>query len=158
MMPRDVGPQQLTSGRPVRRARRSAVTYGGMFLLTLILWLPFSFKTTGLIEEWGVLRVIETGSQLFFITPNSALGPHRMRPLEVFVHSLAHALDPDSFLFFNLFQLLFMFGKMAAIYWLLLQFLPGRRLLAFAASTLFLVYPADTALFTFRAIHIQAAA
>jgi hypothetical protein len=128
-----------------------------MFLLTLVLWLPFSFKTTGLVEEWGVIRVMESGSQLFFITPDSVLGSHRMRPLEVFVHAVAHALDPDSFLFFNLFQLLFLFGKMAAVYWLVLQFLPQRRLLAFVAGVLFLVYPADRALFTFRAIHIQAA-
>lgn len=128
-----------------------------MFLLTLVLWLPFSFKTTGLVEEWGVLRVIDSGSQLFFITPNSPLGPHRMRPLEVFVHALARMLDPNSFLFFNVFQCLFMFGKMAAVSWLVLQFFPGRRLLAFAAGVLFLVYPADRALFTFRAIHIHAA-
>jgi hypothetical protein len=80
-----------------------------------------------------------------------------MRPLEVSVHAVAHALDPDSFLFFNVFQLLFMFGKMVAISWLVLQFLPGRRLLAFVAGVLFLVYPADSALFTFRAIHIHAA-
>jgi len=139
------------------RSLLSPVSYAGIFLLTLVLWLPFSFKTTGLIEEWGVIRVMETGSQLFFITPNSVLGPHRMRPLEVFIHSLAHALDPNSFLFFNVFQLLFMFGKTAAVCWLVLQFLPGRRLLAFTASALFLLYPADWAQFTFRAIHIQVA-
>lgn len=143
--------------RAMPRSRWSAVTYVGMFLLTLVLWLPFSFKTTGLMEEWGVIRIMETGSQLFFITPNSPLDGHRMRPLEVFIHSLAHALDPDSFLFFNVFQLLLMFGKMAAVYWLVLQFLPGRRLLAFVSGALFLVYPADRALFTFRAIHIQVA-
>src|SRR6476469_5862370 len=101
-------------GSPTRSVS-SPLTFVGMFLLTLVLWLPFSFKTTGLVEEWGVLRVIDSGSELFFTTPNSPLGPHRMRPLEVFVHAAARALDPKSFLFFNIFQLLFMFGKMAAV-------------------------------------------
>src|SRR4051812_22759270 len=118
-MPDDTSPLPSSPlGVPrTRRSRSSPVTYIGLFLLTLVLWLPFSFKTTGLIEEWGVIRIMERGSQLFFITPNSPLGPHRMRPLEVFVHSLAHALDPNSFLFFNIFQLLFIFGKIAAVYW-----------------------------------------
>jgi len=137
--------------------RLAPVTYAGMFLLALVLWLPFSFKTTGLLEEWSELRIIDSGSQLFFITPHSALGVARLRPLMTFVISVAHALDPDSFLFLNGFLMLLMFSKMVVVYWLVLQFLPGRRLLAFVAGVLFLLYPADTGLFTFRAIQIHAA-
>jgi hypothetical protein len=141
-----------------QRSRLSPVTYVGMFLLTLVLWLPFSFKTTGLIEEWSIVRFLESGSQLFFITPHSAIDQSRLRPLLTFVHSAAYALDPDSFLYFNVFLLLFMFGKMVAACWLVLQFLPRQRVLAFVAGVLFVVYPADTAMFTLRALQIHAAA
>jgi hypothetical protein len=144
--------------RPAQQSRLPPLTYAGLFLLVLVLWLPFSFKTTGLIEEWSELRIMDAGSQLFFITPHSALGVARLRPLMTFAIAVAHALDPGSFLFLNVFQLLFMFGKMVAVSWLVLQFLPGRRLLAFVAGVLFLIYPADTGLFTFRAIQIHAAA
>jgi hypothetical protein len=137
--------------------RFSPVTYIGMFLLILALWLPFGFKTTGLIEEWSMIRTIESGSQLFFVTPHSALGGARMRPLHAFVPATAHALDPNSFLFSNVFTFLIMFGKMVAVSWLVLQFLPGRRLLAFVAAVLFVVYPADTALFALRVMPAQSA-
>ncbi|HEX5069124.1 MAG TPA: hypothetical protein VFV78_02825 [Vicinamibacterales bacterium] len=141
----------------MRRSWWSAPAYAGMFLLVLLLWLPFSFKTTGLIEEWSIVGVIEEHSPAFFITPHSPLAMARLRPLLAFVHSVAHALDPDSFLFFNVFQLLFMFGKMVAVSWLVQQFLPRQRLLGFVAGALFVLYPADGALFSFRAIQIHAA-
>jgi len=135
-----------------------AIPYVGMFLLALLLWLPFSFRTTGLVEEWGITTLLDTAPAQFFITPLSpSLGSHRMRPFEVFFHAAAHALDPDSFLFYNVFAMLFVFGKMAATYWLMLQFLPRRRLLAFITAVVFVLYPADTGLFTFRSIHIHAA-
>ena len=133
------------------------VPYAGMVLLTLLLWLPFGFKTTGLVEEWGVTGLMESGSRPFFITPDSNLAAHRMRPFEVFFHAAAYALDPDSFLFYNVFQLLFLAGKMVAVYWLVLQFFPKQRVLALGAGVLSVVYPVDSALFTFRVIHVHAA-
>src|SRR5436189_6451810 len=109
----------VTDRNDERRMPRlaSAIPYVGMFLLALLLWLPFSFRTTGLIEEWGVTEVLETKPQQFFITPDSAMGTHRMRPFEVFFHAAAHALDRDSFLFYNVFAMVFIFGKMSASYW-----------------------------------------
>lgn len=135
----------------------SSIPYVGMFLLTFLLWLPFSFKTTGLVEEWMATGILDSGHNLFFITPDSPFGDHRMRPFEVIFHAAAYALDPNSFLFYNVFQMVLLFGKMAAAYWLVLQFLPKQRLLAFITGTLFLLYPVDTAIFTFRAIHIHGA-
>lgn len=138
-------------------SRLPPLTYAGMFLLTLVLWMPFSFKTTGLIEEWSVIRTIESGSQLFFVTPDSILSGARLRPLHLLIPATAHALNPDSFVLLNVFTLILMFGKMVAVSWLVLQFLPGRRLLAFVAGVLLLLYPADKSLFALRVIQVHAA-
>lgn len=131
--------------------------YVGMFILALTLWLPFSFKTTGLFEELGVTANLDAGNSLYFIAPHSVMDTHRARPFEVFFHQLAYNLDPNSYLYYNIFQMLFFFGKMVVVYWLVLEFLPGRKLLAFFTSILFTIYPSDSGLFTFRTIHIHSA-
>lgn len=133
------------------------VPYIGMFLLALLLWLPFGFKPTGLIEEIGINELLDKGEQLFFVTPYSAMQDHASRPLEVFVHQLAYVLDPNSFLFYNIFQMLFFVGKMCIVYMLVLEFLPERKILAFVTGVLFTIYPGDTGLFALRTIHIHCA-
>jgi len=133
------------------------IPYIGMFLLALLLWLPFGFKTTGLIEEIGLNQLIEQRQQLFFITPSSSLGGVRTRPLQMFAFAAAYALDHDSYLYYNVLMMLFFFGQMVVAYWLVLEFLPGKKALAFVTALLFTIYPADTGLFSLRTIHIHLA-
>lgn len=131
------------------------VPYVGMFLLVLLMWLPFGFKTMGLIEELTITHVFEIGSPLFVITPGSLMDHHRTRPLEVFFHAAAYVLDRDSYFYYNIFQMLLFYGKMLLTYWLVLEFLPGKRVLAFIIGLIYMLYPADTGLFTFRTLTIH---
>ncbi len=133
------------------------IPYIGMFILVLLLWLPFNLKTTGLIEEWGITTALDRGQQLFFVTPASDLAVARGRPLEMLPFALSYTLDHNSFTYYNIFMILFFFGKIVFAYWLMLEFLPGYKLLAFIISVLFVIYPADTGLFTLRTIHIHSA-
>lgn len=133
------------------------IPYVGMFLLALLLWLPFGFKTTGLIEEIGINELLDNGEQLFFVMPNSPMAGLRTRPLQMFTFAAAYALDHDSYLYYNVFMLVFFFGQMVVAYWLVLQFLPGKKALAFVTGVLFTIYPADTGLFSLRTIHIHCA-
>lgn len=130
------------------------IPYIGMFLLALLMWLPFSFKTTGLMEELRITALLDSGNPLFFITAETAMATQRGRPLEQFFHSLAYTLDPNSFFYYNVFQMLFIFSKLVVTYWLVLEFLPKKRVLAFLIGVLFILYPADTGLFTFRTMTI----
>ncbi len=133
------------------------IPYAGMFVLALLLWLPFGFKTTGLVEEIGINYFIDHGEQLFFITPESELSTVVNRPFQMFTFAAAYALDHDSYLFYNIFMLLFFFGEMVVAYGLILQFLPGKKAVAFVTGLLFAIYPADTGLFALRTIHIHCA-
>ncbi len=133
------------------------VPYIGMFLLALLLWLPFGFKATGLIEELGINELLDKGEQLFFVTPSSPMSFVRTRPLQMFTFALAYALDHDSYRFYNILMMLFLFGKMVVVYGLVQQFLPGKKLLAFVMGVLFALYPSDTGLFALRTIHIHCA-
>jgi hypothetical protein len=151
-------PLNEKSSKPIANLSsfKKLVPYIGMLLLANLLWLPFSFKTMGLVEELGVENVLDQGHPLFFITPDSPMNSHRARPLEVFFHTLSYELDHDSYLYYNIFQMLLIYGKMVAAYWLVLEFLPHRKVLGFIIGLLFILYPADTGNFTFRTIHIHA--
>jgi hypothetical protein len=140
-----------------KRLITNLTPYVGMFVLVLLLWLPFGLKTTGLVEEIGLTEPLDLGQQLFFLTPNSPLASSRTRPLQMFFFAASYALDHNSFAYYNVFMMLFMFGKMVVVYWLLLEFLPHRNLLAFMTAILFAIYPSDTGLFAFRTIHIHSA-
>ena len=130
------------------------IPYLGMLAIAVLVWLPFSFKTTGLLEELGATEMLDSGAQLFFITPYANdLGQVRSRPLQWFPTAVAHALDSNSYIAYNAFIVLFTVGKMMAVYWLILKFLPGKKLLAFITGVLFVLYPADTGLFSIRIIH-----
>lgn len=134
------------------------IPYIGMFLLALLLWLPFGFKPTGLYEEWLLNNISETEQPPFFIIPSSpSLELVSSRPLQMFFFAASYALDPNSHLYYNVFQMLFFFGKMVVVYWLVLQFLPGHKLLAFIVGLLYILYPADTGPFTLRTVHIHSA-
>jgi hypothetical protein len=126
-------------------------------VLVIVLWLPFGLKTTGLVEEWDIVGLLRMGYSLFFVDPNSVLGAHAIRPFTVLPHAIAYTLDPNSFIWFNIQQIIFFIGKGVFAFLLLRRLLPKHDLLSFAVAVLFVIHPADTGLFTFRAIHIHAA-
>ncbi len=145
------------SQRPYLTWIARLIPYIGMFIIALMLWLPFGFKTTGLIEELPITQALDAGNRLFFISPSSVMAISRSRPLQMFFFSAAYTLDPDSYQFYNIFMLLLFFGKIAVTYWLVLQFLPGKKVLAFVTGVLFMLYPADTGVFALRVIHVHSA-
>ncbi len=123
----------------------------GVFVLGL--WAPFGFKTPGLVEEWTTIQRLDAGYRLFWIDENSP-EPYPelvVRPLTMFPHALANALDPHSFLWYNLLLMLCFMGKGIFGYYTLTRLVPEHRLFAFFTALLFIIYPADTALFTVRA-------
>lgn len=132
--------------------------YLGLFLLALVLWLPFGFRVTGVYEEWTLNDIAETETPAFFITPSWAtLSLNSSRPLQMFFFAASYALDNNSHTYYNVFVMLFFFAKAVVVFWLVLQFLPRHKLLAFMAGFLYMVYPADIGTFTMRTIHIHSA-
>ncbi|MCA0458022.1 MAG: hypothetical protein LCI00_28910 [Chloroflexi bacterium] len=132
--------------------------YMGLFVLALVLWLPFGFRVTGVYEEWTLNDIAETETPAFFITPSWAtLSLNSSRPLQMFFFAASYALDHNSHTFYNVFVMLFFFGKAVVVYWLVLQFLPEHKLLGFVAGILYMIYPADIGTFTLRTIHIHSA-
>src|SRR6187549_1417959 len=102
----------ITTARPLyMKWIARLIPYIGMFVIALVLWLPFGFKTTGLIEEISIYEQLDAGHSLFFITPDSVMSISRSRPLQMFFFSAAYALDRDSYQFYNIFMMLFFFGK-----------------------------------------------
>ncbi len=152
----EVRTEQIEKSIRASRFWMSLFPYIGMFILALLLWIPFGFKINGSYEEWILNDISETEHPPFFITPTwTTLALDSSRPLQMFFFAASYALDPDSYLYYNIFQMLFFFGKMVVVYWLVLQFLPNHKLLAFIVGLLFIIYPADIGPFSLRTIHIH---
>jgi hypothetical protein len=133
-------------------------TLTAIFAITLIsiaLWLPFGFKTTGLVEEWPLADAFNEGHRLLFIDQHSIYHEHATRPFSFVPFSLAYLLDPNSFVGLNLLLLTLFIARGLFAYLLLRQLLPNRDTLAFFAAVIFLLYPADTGWFALRAINVQ---
>lgn len=125
-------------------------------LVVLVLWLPFGFELTGLIEEWGVLGQF-TRHGLFFVA--DAAGPmaaHVLRPLTILPHALAYYIDPNSFDYWHVLLILALVVKGGTSSYLALK---STRSLGWAMlmGILVLVYPADTMQLSFRSLHINLA-
>jgi hypothetical protein len=124
-------------------------------LISIALWLPFGFKTTGLVEEWSLASAFNEGQKLFFVDQNSVYHEHATRPLSFAPFNLAYLLDPNSFVGLNLLLLTLFVSRGVFAYLLLRALLPGRDTLAFFAAVIFLLYPADAGWFALRAINVH---
>ena len=131
-----------------------------LFGLVIVLWSPFGLKITGIMEEWMVLHSVESGipsdrneDYAMFVTT----GVQRMRPLVGVAPIIGYDLSPDSFVGFNLVMMALFVGKGIALYLILRKLVPNNRVFALFVALLFVVYPADSGLFTFRAISIHLA-
>ncbi len=126
--------------------------------LVILLWVPFGLKVSGIMEEWLVIHSVEIGGQSdrdenysLFITQ----GTQRTRPLVGVAPILGYSLTPDSFVGFNLVAMALFFAKGLVLYSILCRLAPKNRPYALLVALLFVIYPADSGLFTFRAISIH---
>lgn len=124
--------------------------------IILILWLPFGFGLSGLIEEWDVLGLFTTHGLFFVADATSPLAAHSLRPLTILPHALAYFMDPNSFDYWHVLLMLALVVKGGASSYLALK---STRSLGWAIfmGILVLVYPADTMQLSFRSLHINLA-
>lgn len=144
----------------VRFARNRDGFSVGMLLPTIVvvvlLWLPFGFAMTGLIEEWDLLGLFAMHGTFFYTHLDGPLAPHALRPLMPFSFALAHLLSPDSFAGWHVVTIVALVVKGAAMTWLGWR-ATGARSAGVLAGVLTLLYPADTMQLSFRSIHINVA-
>jgi len=128
-------------------------------VLVIVLWLPFGIKVTGLMEEWMSLhdieKVVRTGQAQDYSLVMTA-GDQRLRPLGELAPILSYRLTPDSFTGFNLVMMLLFIGKGFVLYLIMRRLTRGNKVYSLLVALLFVVFPADSGLFTFRAINIHA--
>lgn len=124
--------------------------------IVLILWLPFGFGLSGLIEEWDVLGLFTTHGLFFVADATSPLAAHSLRPLTILPHAVAYFIDPNSFDYWHVLLMLTLAIKGGASSYLAWK---STRSLGWAMvmGVLVLVYPADTMQLSFRGLHINLA-
>jgi hypothetical protein len=125
-------------------------------LIVLILWLPFGFALTGLIEEWGVLGLFTTHGLFFVAHASGPLAAHSLRPLTILPQAIAYFIDENSFTFWHVQLMLTLIVKGAASSYLALKITRSLRW-AIVLGVLVLIYPADTMQLSFRGLHINLA-
>lgn len=125
-------------------------------LIIFLIWLPFGFALTGLIEEWGALGLFAKYGLFWLTLPNSPMAAHALRPLTVFPHALAYYLDPNSFKYWHIILILSLFIKGFSTSYISMKMLNSYKWSAIAGM-LVLVYPADTMQLSFRSFHINLA-
>lgn len=123
-------------------------------LMLALLWLPFGFSITGLIEEWDVLALFTLHDPFVWVGPDGPLAGHRLRPLTIAPHAVSFMLDPDSFAYWHVLLIgaLLLKGLGAALigWWL-----THSRRWAAVLALLVVLYPADTMQLSFRSFHID---
>ncbi len=147
-------PAPLTASDPQPASRRWLAHIVPAALVVLILWLPFGFALTGLIEEWDVLGLFIKHGVFFFADTSSPLAPHALRPLTIFPHALAFWLDSNSFFYWHVLLMLALVIKGASVSYLM-EKLTGSLKLGVIACVLVIIYPADTMQLSFRGVHIN---
>lgn len=122
--------------------------------VVLIIWLPFGFALTGLLEEWGVLGLFVKNGVFFLTDSSSPLAAHALRPLTIFPHAIAYSLDSNSFNYWHILLMVALVIKGSTVSYLMRK-LTGSFKIGMIASVLVIIYPADTMQLSFRGIHIN---
>ncbi|VWX60483.1 conserved membrane hypothetical protein [Burkholderiales bacterium 8X] len=119
-----------------------------------ILWLPFGFRLSGLIEEWDVLAHFAEHGTFFVVDSTTPLAAHRLRPFTVLPHAIAHWLTPNSFDAWNwlLIAAVFLKGWGASMVG---HGITRSRRWGLVFGLLVILYPADTMQLAFRGLHIN---
>jgi hypothetical protein len=144
--------------RLITRRNLWLFTVLSLLVFTVILWLPFGFKTTGLMDEWFIIHdwdrggISERGQDVaLFVTTGTLV----MRPMDPAAFIIAHEIAPDSFLGFNLYLMATFILKGLLLYAILRALLPDNPLFSIAATLLFIIFPSDDGLFTFCGINVH---
>jgi len=129
-----------------------------LIVIVVVIWIPFGFKVTGLMEEWMVLHSLESGvpserNEDFSLFITSGL--QRMRPLVGAAFVVGYSIAPDSFFGFNIVMMGLIAAKGIALYLILRKLTAGNKAYALLVALLFVVYPADSGLFTLRSLSIH---
>ena len=138
--------------RNIRKSDLIALT--ALLVITLFLWIPFDLRTIiGLHEEYSFIL---TGVDAIQENPFAWFsGYWRTRPLIWLPFIIAGLLPGNDFIWLTVMTMGITFLKGAALFGVIRVVLPKQSALAFIAGLLFIFYPADGQLFTFRALHIN---
>jgi len=142
------------------RGARLPVAWAATALAAVLIgaiWAPYGFSMGGLIEEWDMKFLFESGRMGWTAFPGQPMGDlFGVRPLIPVPYVLAHVLDPDLFLGFHLLLIVACAAKVitgVGIGWWL--FRDGT--IALSLGALALVFPADTQQIALRNVHINLA-
>ncbi|WP_422505262.1 hypothetical protein [Stenotrophomonas sp. GZD-301] len=142
------------SSLPIALLRRWGFLVLPCAVMVALLWLPFGFSITGLIEEWDVLALFTLRDPFIWVSPDGPLTAHRLRPLTVAPHAIGYLLDPNSFAYWHVLLIgsLMLKGIGASLmgWWL-----TRSRRWAAVLGLLVVFYPADTMQLSFRSFHID---
>src|SRR5580704_4425929 len=122
-------------------------------LVVTSIWAPFGFAMGGLIEEWDLLGLATRGTNLWWISPSSALAIMSTRPLTAFPSALAHFLSPNSFIAWHVLTIIELIVKGVAVAYLMRQAIRS-DLLAVLGGVIAIVFPADMMTITLRSLNI----
>lgn len=109
----------------------------GMFVIVLIIWLPFGLSIPPSYDGWLMTQAADQGI---------VIQPGESRFLTYVPGAIARVLSPNPFIGANVFLIGLFVGKVILVY-LIVKRLTRNRAVAFAAASLIAVYPADTAIF-----------
>ena len=123
-------------------------------LTVALIWVPFGFAQGGLIEEWEILGLVNSGANVWWISPASALGQYATRPLTVFPMGLAYVLSPNSFFGWHVLMITELIIKGVAAAYLIRQAVQS-DLLGVLGAVIAIAYPADTMTIAIRGVHIN---
>ncbi|MFN8373377.1 MAG: hypothetical protein U0694_10955 [Anaerolineae bacterium] len=112
-------------------------------LLWAAITLVYGLRTTGLAEEWNLFYAFDTGESWQNLLPLNRLAQY-------VPFYLGYLLTPDSFVGLNLVAVLTLFAKMCLLYAVFKSLLRPHHSLAFIASVLVMLYPADLGTFYLR--------
>jgi hypothetical protein len=145
--------RQRTSAVEMSVLARWAIFFALAAVCVAVIWLPFGFAMTGLIEEWAELSNMVRLGPTFFLDlarPMSDI----LRPLGHLPFALAYVFGPDSFVSWHILLMLALILKGCASSELVFR-ASGSLVVALIAGALVILYPADTMQFPFRALHIN---
>ena len=104
-----------------------------------------------LYEEWGIVHLFESGEP--FIPTKNFPG----RPLRAIPFWLVYEISPDFILGLNIYLLGLFVGRGIFTYLIGRELFPETKFMAFSTALIFLLYPAGTGYFTFRALPVHSA-
>src|SRR4051794_36642739 len=129
------------------RLRRSAGTVppwlaalGLYAAIVVVLWAPFGWRVAGLVEEWDLMRLVDSGKQLWWLTAGGALPQAQLRPLLGVPFALAYSLG-GGFVWLNTLTGAAFALRGLATFMLVDRLMPGRRGVGVLAGTLAMTLP-----------------